>query len=104
MNKSSPAPLEKRAIKMRKEMADVEKRMGRFVAAGHSKDHVAEVVMDGYHHVKHIDIDPEWNGDKEVLCDTLTEAFNDACEQIDNEYDLEISSIVSHYTNDDEGY
>ena len=102
MRKSNQThPEQKVIIKMRKDMIGAEKRIGKHVTVGHSKDGSTEVIMDGAHHIRKIEIDPDWDGDKDELCDTLAEAFNDACDQIDHEYDIEMSSIISRYSGKD---
>ena len=100
MNKSN-AHLEKSAGKMRRELNGVKRRIGEMRVAGHSNHGEIEVVVDGHHHVERITIDENWQGNSRALCDTLAEAFNDACDQIDDEYDHEMESLVSHYAHGD---
>lgn len=98
MKKINLAKLENNAKRMHLDLEKAEARIGELLVTGDSRDREIHVQMDGFHHIKNINIDSRWKGDEAKLCNDLKDAFNDALERVDNEIELNMASIIQAYT------
>ena len=80
--KGNIAGLMQQAQKMQQEMQKAQEELARMEITGESGGGLVEVVMNGKHAVRRINIDPSLGDDLEMLEDLLTAAINDAVNKV----------------------
>ena len=80
--KGNIAGLMQQAQKMQQEMQKAQEELARMEITGQSGGGMVEVVMNGKHAVRRVNIDPSLGDDLEMLEDLLTAAINDAVNKV----------------------
>jgi DNA-binding YbaB/EbfC family protein len=80
--KGNIAGLMQQAQKMQQEMQRAQEELARMEVTGQSGGGMVEVVMNGKHAVRKVNIDPSLTDDLEMLEDLLNAAINDAVNKV----------------------